>query len=106
IRARPLPAPSRAPPCSARPRSLYLARRRRDARRFPREADMRRGNGIDVRMLKKDEVLSAYALHSDGGLSTTVAASVDPVRLTRALLERAESMGAVICPRTTVLSWT
>jgi glycine/D-amino acid oxidase-like deaminating enzyme len=90
----------------ARRTSLYLARRRRDARRFTREMDMRQANGIDVRMLTKDEVISRYGFQSEGALSTSVAASVDPVRLTRALLERAESMGAVICPRTTVLKWT
>jgi glycine/D-amino acid oxidase-like deaminating enzyme len=86
--------------------SLYLARRRRDARRFRREADMRQAHGIDVRALSKDDVLSRYGLSSHGALSTNAAASVDPLRLTRALLERAESMGAVICPHTTVLRWT
>jgi glycine/D-amino acid oxidase-like deaminating enzyme len=90
----------------ARRTSLYLAERRRDARRFEREAGMRQAHGIDVRVLDKDEVLTAYGFPSHGALSTTLAASVDPVRLTRALLERAESMGAVICPRTTVLTWT
>lgn len=86
--------------------SLYLAQRRRDARRFQREANMRRAHGIDVQLLTQEEVRATYGFPSHGALSTNVAASVDPLRLTRALLERAESMGAVICPRTTVLSWT
>jgi glycine/D-amino acid oxidase-like deaminating enzyme len=67
---------------------------------------MRHAHGIDVQRLTKDDVLDTYGFPSHGALSTSVAASVDPVRLTHALLERAESMGAVICPRTTVLKWT
>jgi glycine/D-amino acid oxidase-like deaminating enzyme len=93
--------------CGFAPRtSLYLAARRSDARRFPREAGMRNALGIDVQLRSRDEVRDAYGFGSWGALSTTTAASIDPVRLTRALLDRAQSMGAVVCPRTTVHGWS
>jgi glycine/D-amino acid oxidase-like deaminating enzyme len=86
--------------------SLYLARKRRDAERLAREGALRRDIGLDVRTLSGDEVRETFGMISRGALCSPKGAIVDPVQLTRALLRRAEEMGAIVCPRTCVLEWT
>jgi glycine/D-amino acid oxidase-like deaminating enzyme len=86
--------------------SLYLARKRGDAERLAREGALRRDIGLDVRLLSGDEVGEHYGIVARGALCSAKGATVDPVQLTRALLHRAEEMGAVVCPETCVTEWT
>jgi glycine/D-amino acid oxidase-like deaminating enzyme len=87
----------------ARRGSLYLASRRRDRRRLESEFRARTRFGFDVQRWSQDEVKQHYGFPGHGALYTSVAAVVDPVRLTRALLRRACGRGAALLSRTTVL---
>lgn len=86
----------------ARRPSLYLASRRRDRSRLEEELAVRSRFGFDAMLWSRAEVDAQYGFPSHGALRTNVAGVVDPVRLTRALLERAMSRGAAILSRTTV----
>lgn len=86
--------------------SLYLASRRRHFERLQVEADMRQRHGLDTRVMQREEVDGQYGFASYGALRTTIAAVVDPVHLTRAVLNRALAGGALLCPRTAVTNWT
>jgi glycine/D-amino acid oxidase-like deaminating enzyme len=90
----------------ARRSSLYLARRRRDAARLPKEADLRLRHGLDVEYWPRERVSATYGFPSHGALRTELAGVIDPVRFTRALLARAERAGAIVCPRTRLMDWS
>ncbi len=84
----------------ARRESLYLASTARHVRRLKHEADRRHRAGLDVEFCAPEDVAARYGLPGHGALRTRCAAVIDPLRLTRALLTRAQARGAV------VLSWT
>ena len=84
--------------------SLYLASTRRHTARLQQEAAVRQRAGLDVEFCDQAAITAGYGVPSHGALRTKVAAVVDPVRLARALLARAESRGAQVIPWTTALS--
>jgi glycine/D-amino acid oxidase-like deaminating enzyme len=86
----------------ARKPSLYLASRRRDRKHLDSELEARVRHGFDSQRLSPAEVEGRFGIPSHGALHTSQAGEVDPVALTRALLERAISRGASLAPRTTV----
>jgi glycine/D-amino acid oxidase-like deaminating enzyme len=91
------------PECGFVPRSsLYLASRRRDAKRLQQEMEARARVGLDVTWWDRKQVDHRYGIPSHGALRTDSAAEVSPVRLTRALLRRAIGRGAGLFIRTTV----
>ncbi|MBX3147261.1 MAG: FAD-binding oxidoreductase [Gemmatimonadales bacterium] len=85
--------------------SVYLASRRRDAKRLRHEAELRQAHGFDVRPLTRRELAARYDVPGAAALETPHAAQVDPVALTRRLLNRAVAAGAIVCPRTALLEW-
>jgi glycine/D-amino acid oxidase-like deaminating enzyme len=99
-------AESLAPPAPpdhcgfARRASLYLASHRRDAAGLEREVELRRRHGLDAEYWTPQQVEDAYGFPSHGALRTGKAGVLDPVRFTRALLERAMERGAVVLSRT------
>jgi glycine/D-amino acid oxidase-like deaminating enzyme len=82
--------------------SLYLASRRRDAKRLQQELECRAQFGLDVTWWDRKQVDHRYGIPSHGALRNDSAAEVNPVRLTRALLRRAIGRGAGLSIRTTV----
>ena len=82
--------------------SLYLASRRRDARRIEDECREREAIGLDIALWTKSQVEEQYGFDSHGALRVSNAAVVDPLRLTRALLDRCLARGAGLLTRTTV----
>lgn len=85
--------------------SVYVGTKRADARRLRREAALRTGAGLQCRWLSRSELGERYGLKAHAALETNQAASVDPVRLARAVLRRAALGGAVVCARTAVTHW-
>lgn len=83
--------------------SLYLASRPTHTNRLAREAEVRAKHGLPAVFLEADEVRRTYGLESHGAIACAAAAAVDPVRLTRRLLERACRHGARLATRTAVL---
>ncbi|HET8771560.1 MAG TPA: FAD-dependent oxidoreductase [Gemmatimonadaceae bacterium] len=83
--------------------SLYLARRPAHTRRLAREAELRRTHGLPADFMDTEEVRRTFGLECHGAIRCSVAAEVDPVRLTRRLLERACRHGARLATRTAVL---
>lgn len=88
----------------ARRTSLYVASRRSHTRRLQAEAEVRSRAGLDVGFWSGPEVESRFGFRNHGALRTDVAAVVDPLQLTAALLERARGGGASVAPWTTALS--
>jgi glycine/D-amino acid oxidase-like deaminating enzyme len=98
-------AASLSEPCGfARRSSLYLATRRRHAKRVRREVEVRQRHGLDAEYWSRERVDQTYGFASHGALRTTCAGVIDPVRFTRALLRRATTGGATLLSRTTVRS--
>jgi glycine/D-amino acid oxidase-like deaminating enzyme len=86
--------------------SLYLASTRGHTRRLQQEAAIRQRAGLEVEFCDKIAIADCYGLPSHGALRTSRAAVVDPVRLARALLVRAESRGSQVIPWTTAIGVT
>ena len=82
--------------------SLYLASRRRDRKHLDAECEVRVRHGFDSERLSRREVVDRFGLPGHGALHTSQAGEVDPVALTRALLERTLSRGGALLPLTTV----
>lgn len=82
--------------------SLYLATSKPGMSDIAREEEARTAAGLDVALWTAAQVHDRYGLPSRGALRNEHAAVVDPVRLTRALLDRAVERGAGLMPRTTV----
>src|SRR5688572_5307433 len=91
-----LAAPIGFAPCP----SLCLASQRRHRRHLEEEADLRQRHGLDAQYWTPEQVKRDYGFPSHGAIHTGIAAVLDPVRLTRALLDRAMSRGAVLLSRT------
>ncbi|MES2123611.1 MAG: FAD-dependent oxidoreductase [Gemmatimonadota bacterium] len=83
--------------------SLYLAARRRHVDGLRAEAEARVAAGIPSEFLSAADVAADYGLDAPGALRSALAAVVDPVRLARALLDRALARGASIRTRSRVL---
>jgi glycine/D-amino acid oxidase-like deaminating enzyme len=66
---------------------------------LPEEARARQEIGLEVDCLDRDEITERYGIPSHGGLLTARAGVVDPVRLTRRLLERSIANGAGLVSR-------
>lgn len=89
------------PDCGfARRASVCLATQRRHRRNLEHEVGLRQRHGIDAEFWTAEAVEQTYGFPSHGALHTDSAGVVDPVRLTRALLDRAITRGAVLVPRT------
>lgn len=78
---------------------LYLASRRRHVKRLQEESRLREAAGLDAAWLDPATLRTEYGLDAHGAIRTTHAADVDPVRLARALLERAQLGGGNIISR-------
>jgi len=80
--------------------SLYLGVQPSDTRTLQFEAQLRQSIGIPATYLDHEQLLDRFALDRPCAIVTPNAISLDPVRLTTALLRAAQSHGAVICPNT------
>jgi glycine/D-amino acid oxidase-like deaminating enzyme len=88
-------------PCGfARCPSILLAANRRDGDDLETEAELRQRHGLDASYWTPEQAEEAYGLPSRGALHTRQAGVLDPVRFTRALLDRAIGGGAILCERT------
>jgi glycine/D-amino acid oxidase-like deaminating enzyme len=88
----------------ARRSSLYLAARAWHRRRLVAEDRLRRRFGFDSSYLTGSEIATRYGIAAHGALRTDTAGVVDPVRLVRALLRRAQMRGAGLWSETRVLT--
>jgi glycine/D-amino acid oxidase-like deaminating enzyme len=82
--------------------SLYLASGRSASREIDREHEARLRHGFESERLTRREVLDRYGIPGRGGLQTSQAGQVDPVRLTRGLLARAIGRGVALLSNTSV----
>lgn len=82
--------------------SLYLASHRRDVKVLERERQARSEIGIEVDLLSPSEIRSRYSFQRPAALLSPVAAQVDPLRLTHALLAAGLRDGLEIYDRTGV----
>lgn len=85
---------------------LYLATARAHMSRLMNEVAARRRIGLDAQWLADDELRHHYGLRARGGILSSGAATVNPVRLARALLDRARRSGASVTTRVTVTALT
>ena len=76
--------------------SLYLNGDRLDEAGLRAEADLRRKHGLLSTFLTGDAVADRFGIAARPGLVSTNSFEVEPVKLTRALLDRARSAGATI----------
>lgn len=84
---------------SRRP-SLYLASRRRDAKRLTTEVALRQAAGLPAEWWGRKRVRDRYGFPSHGAIAVPDAGEVDALQLTRRLLERAIARGARCYERT------
>jgi glycine/D-amino acid oxidase-like deaminating enzyme len=91
-----LPDPCGYAPCP----SICLATQHRHARDLEEEVALRRRHGLDAAYWPAQQVEETYGLPSHGALHTGTAGVLDPVRFTRALLDRAMTRGALLLSRT------
>lgn len=76
--------------------ALYLASRRGDRSRLREELRLRRRLGFDVEYLDGKELKRGYGIRAHGALRSPGAGRIDPLALTRQLLQRARGRGARI----------
>jgi glycine/D-amino acid oxidase-like deaminating enzyme len=84
----------------ARCPSLCLGTQRRDTRGLQEEVALRQRHQLDAEYWTAQQVEQSYGFPSHGAIRTRATAVLDPVRLTRSLLTRAMSRGAVLLSRT------
>ena len=80
--------------------SVCLATQRRRRHSLEAEVGLRQQYGIDAEFWSPECVTQRYGLPSHGALHTATAAVLDPLRFTRALLDRATERGALLLSRT------
>jgi glycine/D-amino acid oxidase-like deaminating enzyme len=80
--------------------SICLATQHRHSRDLEAETALRQHHGLDAEYWPAQRVEQTYGLPSHGALHTGTAGVLDPVRFTRALLDRAMTRGAVLLSRT------
>lgn len=86
----------------ARRSSVYLASDANAVQELREEFTLRRQHGFDLEWLDETAVRACFSFRRPAALLTREAAEVDPVRLTHALLQRAEVRGARIHAHTPV----
>lgn len=79
--------------------SICLATQHRHARDLEQEAALRQRHGLDAEYWPAPRVEQTYGFPSHGALHTGTAGVLDPVRFTRALLDRAMKRGALLFSR-------
>ncbi len=90
-------------PVDMRPMTcLYLASHRRHVKRLVQEAQAREAAGLEAEWLDAATLDAAYGLQAHGAIRTSRAADVDPIRLTRALLDRVRIGGGNVISRAAV----
>lgn len=77
--------------------SLFLGVTGDDAQRLEQEARARRDAGIDVELLDAREIRDRFPFQRPAAIRSALAAELDPLRFTLALLRNAELLGATIC---------
>lgn len=88
-------------PCGfARCPSVCLATQRRHRHDLEQEAALRQRHGLDAEYWTAKQAEQTYGFPAHGALRTGTGGVVDPVRLTRALLARAITRGALLLART------
>jgi glycine/D-amino acid oxidase-like deaminating enzyme len=83
-------------------RSLFLAKSPDETAELERECKLRRGIGIDVRLVRADELRSRFGIDRPSALQSALAARVEPYRLTHRLLAQAGRWGTRTYDRTAV----
>ncbi|OON68993.1 NAD(P)/FAD-dependent oxidoreductase [Hymenobacter sp. CRA2] len=83
-------------------RSFYLASRERDVAHLADEGEARRGIGIDVDFLTREELLRRYQLQAPASLLSGDTAQLNPYQLTHTLLQQATAKGLQAFERTPV----
>ena len=84
----------------ARCPSICLASQRKHRRDLEQEVAVRQRHDLDAEFWTPETVEQRYGFPSHGALYTNAAGVLDPVRFTRALLDRAVGTGAVLLTRT------
>lgn len=87
----------------SRNRSIYLAVDEAGAQDIQLEVEARKESGLSVTYHTQDQLQRDFGLVGPAGLSTVQAASCDPIRLSRALLDRAKNNGARIFTDTNIV---
>lgn len=82
--------------------SVYYASSRRDVEKLRAELVLRQAHGLPVRWLSREQLLEDYLFDAPAALLSTVAAQVDPYRLTYRLLARLARRGGGVFDRCTV----
>lgn len=82
--------------------TLYYASSAKDAKGFAKECAARRAAGLPCELLSKGDLKEIVDFSAPAALRTNAGAEVDPWRLSRALLKRAQKHGAMVFGRTTV----
>jgi glycine/D-amino acid oxidase-like deaminating enzyme len=83
-------------------RSLYLASSEEDVKLLQREFEVRRRNGFEVEMVGREELWERFGLNAEGAILNKVAAEVNPVKLTLALVRAGEKKGVRVFVHTFV----
>jgi glycine/D-amino acid oxidase-like deaminating enzyme len=86
----------------ARRLSLYLASNEGDLEALRKECAARKGAGIEVEWLDGTQLIDRFGCHRPGGILSSAAAQLDPIRLTRSLFERSVQRGAQLYARTSI----
>lgn len=81
-------------------RSLYFASRWYHRRRLLREAALRSEHGFDVRILDGDALQAEFGFNAPAAILSSLAAQVDPYRLTHRLLADVVRRGGQVFDRT------
>lgn len=88
-----------------RNRSLYLACDARTAHDIRLEVAARQSSGLSVDYHTEEQLRDDFGLRGPAALSTTQAASCDPIRFSRALLQRATQSGARVFDSTQIVNF-
>ncbi|HSE46740.1 MAG TPA: FAD-dependent oxidoreductase [Gemmatimonadales bacterium] len=89
----------------ARRPSIYLASRRRHRVRLAKEAALRQRYNLPCEFWTKAEVAARYSFPCHGAIWSDSAAQIDPLELTRRLLDRARGRGTRVYARTAMRSY-
>jgi glycine/D-amino acid oxidase-like deaminating enzyme len=85
--------------------SLYLASNRKHARIVRRESETRQKHNFEVELLTSGELAESYSLRAPCAILTRQSAEVNPLKLTLALIRRAQRKGLKVFSRTAVQSY-
>ena len=87
---------------SARADSVYYASKARHVRPLRAEFEVRARHGLPVEWLDAGAVRAAYGFDAPAAILSTVAARMDPYRMTYRLLARLQRRGTAVFDRTTI----